>query len=305
MVPRALAVGAVRGALAALCAVAILCVASRAHAGDPVVWHPEWPKFRWTEGVATVGLIATSYAEDRYLSGPATPQWTGAILLDNEVRGVVRGPSIHVQRTASKYADVGFAVLTLFPYFDVAIALGVHRSPEVAAQMFLIDTQAQSFTSSVTLLTKWLVGRQRPYARDCTPGGTAGIHTCGTSYDNIGFFSGHTSATFTGAALTCVHHEHLPLYGGGAPDTWACVWALIGASSTGILRIVSDDHYASDVIVAAGVGFLSGYVMPSWLHYGFGRTGTTKKTNRGGSAQIVPTLQPVVGGIAIGLAGSM
>jgi membrane-associated phospholipid phosphatase len=278
-----------------------LCTRS-AEASEPFAWHPEWQKFRLTEGVATVGFLASILAEERYLPGPYTPHWTGGILLDNEVRGLLRGRSDHVQHTASKYADVNVGVLSLFPYFDAAIALGVHRDPEVAAQMFLINAQAQSFTGSVTLFTKWLVGRQRPFARDCGPDGTSGAHTCGSSYDNGSFFSGHTVTAFTGAGLTCVHHEHLPLYGGGAPDTWACVWTLIGAGSSAVLRIVSDDHYASDVVFAAGVGFLSGYVIPSWLHYGFGRTRTPR---RAGSVQLVPTLQPVAGGLGIGIAGSM
>jgi membrane-associated phospholipid phosphatase len=294
--------------VAALLATGAFTVSPPADAADredKVEWHDEWPKFRWTEGVATAGLVTTSYLEDRFLTGPASPSWTGAILLDNPLRGLLRGRSVHVQRVATKYADVGYTVLTLFPYFDVAIALGVHQSPEVAAQMFLIDAQSLSFTSSLTLFTKWLVGRQRPYARDCAPGATIGIHGCGTSYDNIGFFSGHTSATMTGAALTCVHHEHLPLYGGGLPDSWACAWALMGAATTAVLRIVSDDHYASDVLFAAGVGFLSGYVLPSWLHYGFGRSRARATPRRAGDIQIMPTLQPVNGGLGVGLAGSM
>ena len=282
---------------------AVFFLPARASAAtEPFAWDPAWHKFRWTEGVATVGFIATAYAEDKYLKNPTTPRWTGGILLDNQIRGLLRG-SNHEQRAATIYADTNVAVLSLFPYFDAAVALTLHRDPEVAAQMFLINAQAQSFTGSVTLFTKWAVGRQRPFARDCT-GGKSGSHDCGSSYDNGSFFSGHTVTAFTGAGLTCVHHEHLPLYGGGAPDKWACVWTLIGAGSSAVLRIISDDHYASDVMVAAGVGFLTGYVIPSWLHYGFGRT-RTSKPRRAGDVQIVPTLQPVAGGIGIGLAGSM
>lgn len=289
--------------LAAIVALALFGRSASAEAaGDRVEWNTDWQKFRWVEGAATVGLVTASYLEDRFLSGPSSPHWEGAILFDNPLRGAVRGRSEHVQRAATKYADLGYTTLTLFPYFDVAIVLGVHRNLEVAAQMFLIDAQSLGFTGSVTLFTKWLVGRQRPYARDCEPGAATGVHRCGTAYDNIGFFSGHTSATFTGAGLTCVHHQHLPLYGGGLPDSWACAWALTVASGTAVLRLVSDDHYASDVLMAAGVGLFSGYVLPSLLHYGFGRTTAPP---RPGSSQIVPMLQPMADGLGIGLAGSM
>ena len=291
-----------RLAVAALLAAALPWVAAPARAYDRVEWSPDWPRFRWTEGVATVGLLTASYIEDSALTGPSTPHWTGPILLDGPIRGLLRGRSDHLQRVATKYADVNLTLFTFFPYFDVALALGVHGSVDVAAQMLLINAQSQSFTSSLTLLTKWAVGRQRPYVRDCSVAGVAGVHGCGTRYDNIGFFSGHTSAAFTGAALTCVHHAHLPLYGGGLPDSWACLWAMTGATTTALLRIVSDDHYASDVVMAAGVGLFSGYVLPSLLHYGFGRGVPAK---RPGSAEVMPTLLPIEGGLGIGLAGSM
>ena len=35
-----------------------------------------------------------------------------------------------------------------------------------------------------------------------------------------------------------------------------------------VLRIVSDNHYTTDVLLGAGVGLLSGYALPQWLHYG-------------------------------------
>ncbi len=103
---------------AALLAVSALAFSPRAHAADrdeKVEWHEEWPRFRWAEGGATVGLVTASYLENHYLTGPSSPGWTGAILVDNPVRGLLRGRSDHVQHVATKYADVGYTVLTLFP----------------------------------------------------------------------------------------------------------------------------------------------------------------------------------------------
>jgi membrane-associated phospholipid phosphatase len=67
----------------------------------------------------------------------------------------------------------------------------------------------------------------------------------------------------------CAHHTHLPLYGGGAGDVLACSTALAGATLSGMSRIVADRHYASDVLAAATVGILSGYLLPELLHYHF------------------------------------
>jgi membrane-associated phospholipid phosphatase len=94
--------------------------------------------------------------------------------------------------------------------------------------------------------------------------------TSGLGDDYKSFYSGHAAATATMAGLTCVHHRHLPLYGGGFPDLVPCLIMSGIAIVTGVTRIVADRHWASDVVIGWGVGAVSGYVLPSWLHYGFG-----------------------------------
>ena len=74
-------------------------------------------------------------------------------------------------------------------------------------------------------------------------------------------------ASFAGAGLMCVHHEMLPLFGGGAPDTWACVWAVSAATVTSSLRLVADEHWTSDVLLGAGLGWVYGYCLPKLLHF--------------------------------------
>jgi len=73
-----------------------------------------------------------------------------------------------------------------------------------------------------------------------------------------------------GAGLTCAHHRHLPLYGGGWPDVAICVATLAAASSTAVLRVMSDRHYSSDALLGVGIGLASGWGLPEWLHYGAG-----------------------------------
>ena len=36
-------------------------------------------------------------------------------------------------------------------------------------------------------------------------------------------------------------------------------------------RMVSERHWISDVLVSAGIGIFSGYVLPNLLHYHWGR----------------------------------
>ena len=69
-------------------------------------------------------------------------------------------------------------------------------------------------------------------------------------------------ATFAAAGLMCVHHEMIPLFGGGAPDTLACAWGITAASLVSTMRVVADEHWASDVLLGAGVGWGFGYYLP-------------------------------------------
>ena len=78
---------------------------------------------------------------------------------------------------------------------------------------------------------------------------------------------------------------------------------MIGVSvATGILRVVYDEHWASDVMVGWADGVLSGYVLPSLLHFGFG-SGRPVGEIRTGTLRMVPTLLPQAGGTELGMVG--
>ncbi len=270
-----------------------------AHAAtDPprVMWSEEWPRFRIWEGIATGGLTIGSLAIESKLSPPAEPNWRGGILLDDAARGLFRARSARSERILGGYSDVLYKVAVFFPYVDAALGYVIHRDLDVAVQMALIDAQSLALTGVAALFTERTVARARPYTRDCGRDQQAGYRTCGGEGDRESFFSGHSAATFTGAGLTCVHHQHLPLYGGGAPDTWACVWALSVATVTAGLRVASDAHYASDVLTGAAVGLASGYLLPSALHYGFGKSKPRRRA-------VAPLLIPLPSGIGAGVTG--
>jgi hypothetical protein len=276
---------------------------ARAEQEQKVEWNEAWTRFHWWEGVATVGFWVASYTLDSRLHPPSKPNWSGPILLDQPARDLFRGGSVHVEHVAAKYSDTLLQTAVVFPIVVDAgiVALGVHREPDVAAQMALIDAEALGFAGVVSLFSERIVARERPYIRDCVNGASLD-NPCGIEGDRISFFSGHTSATFTNAGLTCLHHQHLPLWGGGAPDVWACIWTLAVGTATGAFRLIADKHYLSDVVMGAVVGWTSGYILPSLLHYGFGtkrpKIEPVPKTGR-----IRPSIFPVPNGVALGAVG--
>lgn len=275
----------------------VLFAPRHAHAADPgpVQWNPAWPHFRLTEGAATVTFSLTSLLLDRALDPPREPRWTGGILFDDAFRNLARARDARTQQVYSQYSDKLYVVSMYFPYVDALLALAVHRNPEVSLQMALIDAEALSFASLVALLVKPLVARERPYVQECDPSSPAS--RCGTVMDRGSFISGHATMTFTSAALTCVHHKNIPLYGGGGADTWACIWGLSVATGASIFRVMSDNHYVSDVFAGAAVGLASGYLFPSALHYGFGKS--LKPSPR----TMTPLVLPFPGGAGVGMTG--
>ncbi len=294
-----------RAAPAALLLLALASPDARASDKAPstVAWHDEWPRVRWWEGVAAVGLLGSTYVFQNALHPPTEANWTGPILLDEPLRGLLRARSAGAEKAAARYTDFLLQSAIVFPYLDAGLTLVVHRNADVALQMLVIDAESLGFAGAISLFTERAVGRERPYVHDCHGDGTkVGNNPCGGEGDRISFFSGHASATFTSAGLTCLHHGHMPLWGGGAPDTWACVWALSLAGTTSLLRIVADKHYTSDVLTGIGVGAFAGYVLPSLLHYGFGAA-YDPKAKVPATGLVRPALLPVPAGAAAGVHG--
>src|SRR5579859_3401667 len=287
--------------------------AGHAVAADPdrVEWTPEWPRFRLVEGIDTIALGAATIALATRANAPTSASWSGGILFDSAVRDALRSHTLAGQQRAADVSTWLYLGGVIVPnVIDLwVVALGVHQNPDVAAQMLLINAQSLGLSGAVTLTAELGVARARPFVGNCRDGaprdasGQVLLGDCAGSETYQSFYSGHAAATATMAGLTCVHHQHLPLYGGGVADLAPCL-GMIGVSlGTGIARIMGDRHWASDVLTGWTVGALSGYVLPSVLHYGFGG-GRPIGEMRVGGAYVVPAPLAYAGGAGFGLVGS-
>ena len=59
----------------------------------------------------------------------------------------------------------------------------------------------------------------------------------------------------------------LPLYGSRAASIAACAGTMSLATTTALLRIVADKHWASDVLAGSATGLATGLLIPLLLHY--------------------------------------
>jgi hypothetical protein len=252
----------------------VLLAAPDAGAGPQakrVEWQRGWDRFTPAEGALTLGLNVATYIVDEQFPNPQEPILDFRVpILDPTGREYLRFRKATDQDAWYRMGDVSFRTIVLFPYVvDAGImALGVHQNPDVAAQLFLIDLEFLSLAGFLHHTTSRLTGRPRPFVEECFDEGKSTRHPCGQSREVKSFYGGHASAGFTAAGLTCLHHEHLPLWGGGAADKWACVWAVTFATFNAYTRIAADEHWLSDTIIGVGTGWLFGYFMPKWLHYG-------------------------------------
>lgn len=71
------------------------------------------------------------------------------------------------------------------------------------------------------------------------------------------FPSGHTAQAFLGAVM--IQREY------GHKSIWYPIGAYTVATSVGVLRVMNNRHYTSDVLVGAGIGMLSAHIA-YWTH---------------------------------------
>ncbi len=251
----------------------------RGASGDPPRPDPArpHPRRRAMRHVSTEEAVVSSVISAAVLAAAFVPyhlrssaEWRGGIGLDDSIRGALRLDSASDRAAASSVSDALVGALVLAPALIDAVLTAwlVRGDPELMGRMLLMNLQAQAIAQGITAIFKNAVGRERPNARACRedPVAAASDPLCQSDQEPASFFSGHASLAFTSAALICYEHTQLGLLG-EAGDAAMCATGLALATTVGLLRIVADRHYASDVLIGAGVGLLSGWLVPQLLHF--------------------------------------
>lgn len=253
-------------ALAAACAGAALAPASRAAADDaapapapaPASAHPAHPS-RARERAIRVGAISAAVllygASELVIKDAISPdhcRWCSSNPLDAAARDLVLWDDPDLARQLSNLigyvgSPIAGTALLLVASGDAGPDRWGAYADDISA-MFEIVWGVQLLTQ----IAKISVGRQRPYAHYGSP--TVPL----TQEDNLSFFSGHSSLTFSIAvgAGTLAQRRGYRL----APVIWASGLAI--AVTTGYLRMAADRHYLTDVLTGAAVGTLGGLFIP-------------------------------------------
>jgi len=133
-------------------------------------------------------------------------------------------------------------------------AIGRIAKNQKLASLGLHGTEALIIGEGVAMVMKTLVGRQRPSVEPGDPNSyqfMRGLHG-GDKYRS--FPSGHTVSAFAAAAAVTAETSR------NAPNTTWVVAPILygGAALVGVSRMYNNRHWASDVIIGAGIGTFAG-----------------------------------------------
>lgn len=267
--------------------------------GSARTWDPSWRRFSLGDYILTGGALVV--AGGSALIPANTASWRGTNSFDESVRNAIGITSYDRGLWARDLSDVGLSVAVSYPVLvdSLIVTYWYRRSSDVAGQMALITAESVAVAAALQGLSAGLTKRERPYGRNCGGSIDPELDACKQSTRNRSFFSGHTTVSFAAAAVSCSHHAHHDVFGDPLADALSCASGFTVAGVVGTMRIVGDQHYATDVLMGAGIGTLSGLGVPWLLHYGPLARVSPKRNE---ASQLTLTLVPV--GNGLGVAGA-
>lgn len=186
-----------------------------------------------------------SFDADDWIKVGSVAALTGtAFLFDDEINKFwMRNKS----NAADKISEVGrvYGEITYAALFSGSLYLGgkIFRSKEISktGKMLL---EGLFYAGTTTTLIKFITGRSRPYLNE----GDSKFRFFQTKNDYNSFPSGHTTVAFT---LSTVLSESFD-------NTYASIFLYTLASSTLWQRMYSNNHWLSDTLLGASIGYFIG-----------------------------------------------
>jgi membrane-associated phospholipid phosphatase len=254
------------------------------------------PKLKWDPAFGEIG--AKDYALTAVAGGttaamfflvppPKSAKWKGGILFDDAVSKNMTLKSKSGRQAANDASDYLLYGLVGYAMADGPAVALANGDKKLAAKMAMVNAETILANEAVMLLVSQLATRKRPADSTCASPENGKVMDQHDPECVRSFYSGHEANAFAAAGIICSTHDTFELYG-GFKDKAACVSSLGAAMAVGALRIASGNHYATDVLTGAAIGYAIGYLLPNILHYHFGeRSGDKDKSSWG-------TLLPVV-----------
>lgn len=203
--------------------------------------------FSGSEKLFTTGIASAAIVGGFIFGGPEDEaRWTFGIPGDKPLSQWIGRDSRGGTEAFKKGSDWGVAATMLTSFFFTGDAGGDGRWQAV---------QSFAVTGLATTTVKSIAGRERPYVSQCRDNELG--QDCFSGYRNESFLSGHSAFAFTGAGLICAFRSDV-----------LCPLGIGVAASTAAFRVAGNQHFVTDVIAGAALGWMSGYSLPKWRSQG-------------------------------------
>lgn len=258
--------------------VVISLVASPAESTEPVSTADEnerqdygyvGRRFGWGDYLGTGWALGAFYAIESGVPATQRPHWSQTIPpFDEPMRDWLAAPTREQRELADQVSDYFWYANVAYPVLAGLVIPPIRGADfDMVWQIQMMNLQAFALISVVVRLPHKLVGRTRPNDLGCAEDPEYDAQCVNPSSRYVSFPGGHVGVSMTGAGLTCAHHLHADLFGGGFADYAMCAAATMSANVVGIMRIRADKHWFTDHVVGAASGFAIGYGLPTLLYY--------------------------------------
>jgi len=189
---------------------------------------------------------------------PATCRICGTNALDAGARDRLLWSNPERARTISDVLAFGVLPAGVLAHSLLAARAGGDSWKEGMVDLLVI-AEAATLAGSLGQVVKFAAGRQRPFVHY---GNYPEANRAPDPDDNLSFWSGHSSLTFSLA----VGAGTVASLRGDRSAPWILAAGLTAATATAWLRIAGDKHYLTDVLTGAAIGSLAGWAIPYYLH---------------------------------------
>lgn len=264
--------------LMAAALVAVFAMESTPAYAQELTWKSDWQRFGPAHAAATGVAASAALGTEFFWDEPDSASWTGPILVDDLVRNAFFLDTERRRDVASRVSDVLlYGMLAMPTVVDPGVAWIGRDSPDVAGQMAAISLQSTAITYMTVNVLKHAVARRRPGFGDCYDDDSE-RERC-EKRSKLSFPSGHTATAWVSAGLMCVMHEKIDIYRDATWNRVPCIAGLSGATAMAYLRIASNNHFLTDTLAGALIGFSAGYILPRALFFGFGSSSSAESSS--------------------------
>jgi membrane-associated phospholipid phosphatase len=211
---------------------------------------------------AVVPLILTNQvapAQCRWCGGPVGQPVNG---VDDWFHQHLTGAVLSRTSANTLSSVLAYGVMPAAALTSAFVATGPYATSGAGVRNLVVIAESVAVAETLTQAIKFTSGRQRPYVHYGhvnPPDGTGPTDFPSLSSEaNLSFPSGHTSL----AASIGTSAAMLATFEGSSAAPW--LWAGTGVvtAATGTLRMISEEHYFTDVLVGAALGAGCGVLFP-------------------------------------------